>query len=162
MATDRRDMRLRLFLTSFLESTGRTINDNESAHYTTANNEAEVIIDDPSAIETMLAKVKAKALCLGEDLNTMCDMAEMHIKKKWTLDRFDLVLIVSCLVYVATPVDAIPDAIPIVGYTDDALIVSATSKTIFLNMAKFRQWKRRNEAVFKSAKDESCCDCAIQ
>ncbi len=49
--------------------------------------------------------------------------------------------IVAALLYVLSPVDLIPDAIPIIGMVDDALVVAACLKLVKQDLADFEAWR---------------------
>jgi len=87
---------------------------------------------------------------------------EMHYKKKWIMDPMELAVVVAYLIYVANPVDAIPDATPIVGYIDDLAIVNTTIDLVRVNMTRFLNWKEQKLTLFEAGKDENCCEkCTI-
>jgi len=50
--------------------------------------------------------------------------------------------IVTALLYVLSPIDAIPDFIPVVGYLDDAAVVAVCLKMIKQDLQIFKEWKR--------------------
>ncbi|MCA1843338.1 MAG: DUF1232 domain-containing protein [Actinobacteria bacterium] len=52
-----------------------------------------------------------------------------------------LILVVAAVVYVVTPVDAIPDFIPGVGYLDDAVVVGFVVKFLRDELAAFKAWE---------------------
>jgi uncharacterized membrane protein YkvA (DUF1232 family) len=50
--------------------------------------------------------------------------------------------LIGTLVYVISPVDAIPDTIPVVGLTDDAAVVTAVVASMAVEIACFREWEK--------------------
>ena len=52
-----------------------------------------------------------------------------------------LAMIVGALVYVISPLDLIPDFIPVIGWGDDAAVVVATIKTIQGDLRDYAQWR---------------------
>jgi len=50
--------------------------------------------------------------------------------------------IVTALLYVLSPIDAIPDFIPVVGYLDDAAVVTVCLKMIKQDLQVYKEWKR--------------------
>ncbi|MHC4845451.1 MAG: YkvA family protein [Planctomycetota bacterium] len=46
-----------------------------------------------------------------------------------------------CLLYVLNPIDAMPDAIPVLGQVDDAIVISACLLLIDQELQKYKHWK---------------------
>ena len=49
------------------------------------------------------------------------------------------------LLYVISPIDMIPDFIPVLGYVDDAAVVTACLKMIKVDLDAYRRWKNKNK-----------------
>lgn len=54
-----------------------------------------------------------------------------------------LVVIVAAIVYVVNPLDVIPDALPVLGYLDDATVVSLAVKRGREALDDFMAWETR-------------------
>lgn len=50
------------------------------------------------------------------------------------------------LVYVLSPIDAIPDILPGVGYLDDATVLAFCLKLIESELSRYKEWKATREA----------------
>ena len=50
------------------------------------------------------------------------------------------------LVYVLSPLDAIPDVIPGLGYLDDATVLAFCLKLVESELARYKEWKAAREA----------------
>lgn len=50
------------------------------------------------------------------------------------------------LVYVLSPIDAIPDIIPGLGYLDDATVLAFCLKLVETELNKYKEWKKTREA----------------
>ena len=57
---------------------------------------------------------------------------------------WSIAAIVAALLYVLSPIDLIPDPIPIIGYVDDALVVAACLAMVEQDLHKYRDWKIAN------------------
>ena len=55
--------------------------------------------------------------------------------------------IVTALLYVLNPLDLVPDALPGVGYVDDASIVAACLTLVRTDLHRYRSWRQDNGAV---------------
>lgn len=53
-----------------------------------------------------------------------------------------LVLIVCAIIYFVSPIDLIPDFIPVAGYIDDAVVMAFVIKQINSDLQKYKEWKR--------------------
>lgn len=49
--------------------------------------------------------------------------------------------IVAGLLYIANPIDIIPDFIPLIGYIDDAVVIGFCLKLVESDLEKYRAWK---------------------
>ena len=62
------------------------------------------------------------------------------------ISRVSIAAIVLTLVYVVSPIDTLPDFVPLVGLLDDAAVVSLCLSAIRGEMVKHERWQLRNEA----------------
>lgn len=54
---------------------------------------------------------------------------------------FTIAAIAAALLYVFSPIDLIPDVIPVIGMVDDALVVAACLKLVKQDLADFEAWR---------------------
>jgi len=52
-----------------------------------------------------------------------------------------IVILVGAILYFLNPFDAVPDAIPVIGYVDDVGVVAWVLKTLKGEIEKFRVWE---------------------
>lgn len=57
---------------------------------------------------------------------------------------YSIAAIVAALLYVFNPFDLIPDAIPVVGLVDDALVVGACLLLVEQDLMEYKEWKLKN------------------
>ena len=57
--------------------------------------------------------------------------------------------VVGSLIYVFSPIDLIPDFIPVLGLTDDAAVVALCLKGIINDLTKYQAWKRNKDIEYK-------------
>jgi uncharacterized membrane protein YkvA (DUF1232 family) len=57
---------------------------------------------------------------------------------------WSIAAVVAALLYVLSPIDAIPDFIPGIGYIDDALVVGACLALIDTDLQNYKAWKMKN------------------
>ncbi len=54
-----------------------------------------------------------------------------------------LIFVIAGLVYVVSPIDLIPDAVPVVGFADDAVAVAFVIRQVNHELAAFREWEAK-------------------
>ncbi|MCB1616998.1 MAG: DUF1232 domain-containing protein [Pseudomonadales bacterium] len=69
------------------------------------------------------------------------------VKAYWSGDYreipwYSIAAIVAALLYVLSPIDLIPDVIPVIGYVDDAMVIAACLKLVEEDMDNFERWQR--------------------
>ena len=57
--------------------------------------------------------------------------------------------IVGSLIYVFSPIDLIPDFIPVLGFTDDAAVIGLCLAGIAGDLVKYQTWKRNKDRGYK-------------
>lgn len=92
-------------------------------------------------------KVKG-AGSLEEHLETVKLMFAL-IKAYWSgeyrqIPWFTIAAIVAALLYVLSPLDLIPDFIPVIGLMDDAMVLAACLKLVKKDLAQFEAWRLAN------------------
>ncbi len=86
---------------------------------------------------------------LGEYLQNV-ELLISLVKDYWTgeyrtIPWWALSAIVFALLYVVSPVDLIPDFIPVIGYLDDAAVVSVCLKLVEQELQTYKAWKEKRE-----------------
>ena len=92
-----------------------------------------------------------------DDIKTMCEMVKAWTRKEYKgVPVKTIGMIILTLVYVFSPVDLIPDAIPGIGLVDDATMVGFCLAAARSDIEDFRQWmKNRLVHVSKDPKSEA-------
>ena len=92
--------------------------------------EAEKILNDASKAEELVRKINSKLNnipIVGEyfaDVPTLCLMLGDYVTGAYREVPFaTMVGIVVALVYFLSPIDLIPDVLPVIGLTDDAAVI---------------------------------------
>lgn len=76
------------------------------------------------------------------DLQTMGSMVTDYANGRYKeIPKETIVAVVAAIVYVVSPIDLIPDAIPVVGYADDAALVSFVLSHVHKDIKSYRNWK---------------------
>ena len=78
---------------------------------------------------------------LWNDVRDLWGMISDVVKGKYEVPFRTVAAITFTLLYLANPLDLIPDIIPVIGYIDDAFIVGLCVKFIGSDLEKYRIWK---------------------
>ena len=52
-----------------------------------------------------------------------------------------MAMIIGAVIYFVSPIDAIPDFIPFIGYLDDAFVIGLAMRTVRKDVEKFLEWE---------------------
>jgi len=79
---------------------------------------------------------------LLKDFQLLVRLLKASVSGAYTgLSVHKLVTIVAAMLYLISPLDAIPDFIPVVGYVDDAAVIAWVLKSIAEELKDFRMWE---------------------
>lgn len=128
---------------------------------TITNKEAMEVLDKgaKSVTDEDLHKVTNKADEIGkkfsshgplkrfiDDVKTMISLVKDYTNGNYrAIPWYTIAAIVTALLYVLNPVDLIPDFIPVLGYVDDALVVSVCLIAIERDLEKYKEWKAQTK-----------------
>ena len=77
------------------------------------------------------AKVPGSLQRFANQITLLFEMLKDYVKGDYKVVPYSsIAMIVVSLVYFLSPIDLIPDFIPVIGYVDDALVVALTVKVI--------------------------------
>ncbi len=115
---------------------------------------AEKLLEDKEKAEEFLQRLEMKLKKIpkvGETLAIvpiMISLVRSYLNKEYTkIPLGTIIAITSALAYVLTPVDLITDAIPIIGYIDDALIIEACLKLVKSDVDEYQEWRENKNKV---------------
>jgi len=101
--------------------------------------------------EEYINKISKKGPLLDKfaDLKLLFEMLKNNGKEnnkgeKYSISPAVLAIVVGALLYVISPIDIIPDAIPVIGFIDDAAIITAAItqiKKIGDDIKNYKKWK---------------------
>lgn len=77
------------------------------------------------------------------DIAIMASMVRAYAKKQYTeVSVATILLAIAAVIYVVTPIDLIPDAIPVVGFLDDAGAVVLVLSMLDSDLQKYVEWQK--------------------
>lgn len=113
---------------------------------------ARRLVDDPGAIvraaerADRLAKridgARGPLAQMWDDLQTSVRLVRAWGRREYTgVGRGTLILLVGGLIYFVSPIDAIIDAIPVLGFVDDAAVLAWVIGQVRAELHAFRAWE---------------------
>jgi uncharacterized membrane protein YkvA (DUF1232 family) len=110
---------------------------------------AQEYIDNPEKLKKLIdgavkkaANTKGPLDDLISNLKILFMLAQDWMKGNYReIPTGSIAVIIAAILYFFSPIDLIPDFIPIVGYFDDALVVSFAIKQIKSDIEKYKEWK---------------------
>lgn len=129
--------------------------------------QANEYVDDDSKFARLIEKVKA-VLChltrvpvIGGYVNDILDITEMIADYRAgnyrVLPKRTVIASLAVLLYLITPVDLIPDFIPLIGWADDAAVIGyAYKKGLKADLDAYREWKELN--IFADGNEVIDCE----
>lgn len=122
--------------------------------------EAKEIIEDKDKWEKFKIKLEdflkkaEKIPVLGgviDDVTCMVLLVDSYIKKEYRdIPVGTIISIVGALIYVVSPIDLIPDVVPVIGFMDDAVVITLVlGLGVSKDLKKYRKWRdgKRGEAI---------------
>ena len=94
-----------------------------------------------------IRKAKKLARFLGEfseNFLVIVRLVEAVIKGEYQIETWNLVKLIGAIMYVILPLDAVPDAIPVLGFTDDIAVVAEVLKSMADIINEFKKWEENN------------------
>jgi len=113
--------------------------------------QATKIINNPGKVLDELTKADAKAEVQGNVIKKFVEDLKLLIRlvRAWAKGSYKdvpittIILAVAAIIYFVSPVDFIPDWIPVFGYTDDAAVVAFVIYSIKGDLDKFKEWEKK-------------------
>ena len=123
-----------------------------SGAFRDARRKAEDYVRDPERTQELLAMALSKANSrrngnglldeIWDYLQVASRLVQASVRGEYTgLSRKSLTLIVGAIIYYVSPIDFIPDFIPIAGLLDDATVLGFALRSIKGELDAFKEWE---------------------
>ena len=104
----------------------------------------------------LAGKIRNDEIKLDKSVITKCKALIALVHDYYTKEYTDIslasvLLAIGGIVYVVTPMDVLPDAIPGVGLMDDAMVVGIVFTAIDTEISKYMEWRRDNKSKAQDA-----------
>lgn len=119
--------------------------------------EAEELLKDEERMERFLERLERKlekVPVVGKQLSNipmLVSLVRSYIRKDYRdVPLGSIIAIVSALIYFLSPIDLLPDSIPVLGYVDDAAVFAFVWKMVADDIEEYRKWQEANgKRIFK-------------
>ena len=76
-----------------------------------------------------------------ESLQIFLRLLRAHVAGKFCAPLGALHMAVAAVIYFVSPLDLIPDAIPVIGLADDVSVLTCVARSNLTLISKFRKWE---------------------
>jgi uncharacterized membrane protein YkvA (DUF1232 family) len=80
-----------------------------------------------------------------ESLQIFFRLVRAHVAGNFSAPAGSLSMVVAAIVYFVSPVDLIPDSIPVFGLVDDTSVLALVARSNLTLISKFRKWETLSE-----------------
>ena len=115
---------------------------------------AEKLLKDKKKMEDFLERLERKLSLIPvagkylADVPVLISLVKAYIDKEYTeIPLGSIIAIVGGLIYVLSPIDIIPDTIPVAGYLDDAAVIAGVIKLVHDDLTEYRAWKEEKKKI---------------
>lgn len=125
--------------------------EDEAMHkFNEKKSKSDQILDDDAKVKSELGKANKKAEAVNAEsfkgifgeVKLLLELISSYRKKEYThISRGLIVAALAAVMYFVSPVDAIFDFIPGLGYVDDVFVLSYVLKKLREELANFQIWK---------------------
>lgn len=115
---------------------------------------AEKLLKDRKKMEDFLERLEKKlslipvAGKLLSDVPVLISLVKAYIDKEYNeIPLGSIIAVVGGLIYVLSPIDIIPDAIPVAGYLDDAAVIAGVIKLVHDDLNDYKAWREEKKKI---------------
>lgn len=111
---------------------------------------AKSYVSEPQRLRTLFEEAAKQAASLPKNsfkdtwpyLHTMLRLIRAYYRGEYrAVPETSLVVIIAAIIYVVSPLDVIPDAIPAIGFLDDATILALALQRTKRDLDDFMIWE---------------------
>ncbi len=125
---------------------------------------AKAIIDNPEKVSAVLEKAISLCDSLGQlriigkhfrDASLICSMLNDYICKRYTqIPTATVITLLAAVLYFVSPIDIIPDFLPLVGHLDDMIVFGFVQDAARSDLKKYEKWKKEQSDLISEGNSE--------
>ena len=89
-------------------------------------------------------------MIIFKDVQTFFPMLWAIVRGKYKMPWGTFFWAIICLVYLISPIDLLPDVLPLLGITDDGAFILLVLTMLHKDLAAFRQAKQNQENIIEA------------
>lgn len=112
---------------------------------------AKDYLNDDEKMENFLQRLERKLNLVPKignqlaDIVTLISLVRSYMKKQYTdIPIGSMISIVAALIYFVSPIDIIPDTVPIIGYMDDIAVIGFVLNFVHDDVEEYKKWQKEN------------------
>lgn len=110
---------------------------------------AKYYVEDPERLHALFLEASKEAASIPKEsfgetwpyLQAMLRLIRACYRGHYTVNESTLVVIIAAIVYLVSPLDMIPDAVPALGFLDDAAVLSLALRRTREDLDEFMIWE---------------------
>jgi uncharacterized membrane protein YkvA (DUF1232 family) len=87
------------------------------------------------------------------DFELLLKMVLAHRTKRFVIANESIVIATCATIYVISPLDIIPNVIPFVGWVDDVTVIAYTTRTLKLEITRFKVVEEDVPSIYDMMKE---------
>jgi uncharacterized membrane protein YkvA (DUF1232 family) len=99
------------------------------------------VVESSSRLKNIFRHSRRMSVFFADFKLLMAMVADYYHRRYRTVPWFVVSSIGASLLYVLTPIDLIPDLVPLLGFIDDAAVLGICLKLVHAEVEKYRKWK---------------------
>ena len=111
--------------------------------------QSEALLNDKDELDNFLYRLEQKINDMpfvGKKFSmipVMISLVKNYVQGKYTTVPYGTILaVLSALIYFLSPIDIIPDFIPLAGYLDDMAVMGLCMKMVNTDIESYDEWRR--------------------
>ena len=127
-------------------------NFNERMNEYNVNDTGTTAKEGDEKIRKLTSAIPKPLLDIWDDIKELISLLKDYAQKNYRdIPLKSIIAIGAAIAYFISPIDIIPDTLPIIGYLDDALVIKLAMDLIGDDVNEYKNWKKETKPPVESA-----------